>query len=376
MSARALDACQKLNSRDRFAAVEGGNPIRTTLIIILGLALLTVGLPIGTSTPQPAGAPVENGDFEIGYTPEPATQALAGTPVDECVGIGHQAFFGPDSAPGALTGGKAGSPNADDADPQQAADNVTADPIWWVEFQSGYGHCVYDPQGQGVDIVWLQAKERSEQAALWSYHPRDASAEFGFNFDDDPFDKEIRVESSPSNGGDHNLWQNVFNPGRTYAFTANFDGLAFDLEDGEIPDDASVKVSLGAEPLNVQERFTAPAYIDCVLGFPGSALQASADANDGRVSVSPLNAEVGYSGPSDPDCPDEKTEENLGRLTIVQLSFWNFNDGTEPVVIDDVALDGATAHAEEAADGNLRICTDTPAQAVDDATCGDDTVGK
>lgn len=354
---------------------------RTVLTTLTAAMMLTMGLATATADSVVPVGPVTNGDFETFVAPDEIKEPLQGTPADECVGIGHQVNWGEDSPQGALTGDDfSEAPTDPEQAPERVADRYGDDPAGQAASdareQSGYGHCVFSDE-EGHDAYWLNPSSAGgttdDAAAFWSVGD---TATAGFNFDDDPFDKEIRVESSPSNGGDHNLWQNVFNPGRTYAFTANFDGLAFDLEDGEIPDDASVKVSLGAEPLNVQERFTAPAYIDCVLGFPGSALQASADANDGRVSVSPLNAEVGYSGPSDPDCPDEKTEENLGRLTIVQLSFWDFNDGTEPVVIDDVALDGATAHAEEAADGNLRICTDTPAQAVDDATCGDDTVGK
>lgn len=325
---------------------------------------MTVGLPIGTSTPQPAGAPVENGDFEIGYTPEPVTQAVAGTPVDECVGIGHPAFFGPDSAPGALTGGKAGSPNADDADPQQAADNVTADPIWWVEYQSGYGHCVYDPQGQGVDIVWLQAKERSEQAALWSYHPRDASAEFGFNFDDDPFDREVRFPADDSLAS-HNLWQTyVSQPG---AYTANFTEFRLTLEDGSVPSSARVILSLSATPLETQTPYLA-GYLDCQLTFPSSVL--SPDSDD-VVRVDPLEGILQNDGSdstpfceeavntfNDPDASEDDKRDALGRLRIVQLSFWSFHTGAEDVVVDDIAIQDASLFVEEAARGNVLVDPD------------------
>jgi hypothetical protein len=324
-----------------------------TTVLVAALLALPSGTAIAQTTP---GGPIANGNFESHAVPGEASGPLEDTPANECIGIGHQANWGSDTPQGTLVGD---DPTAITSDPS----NADPDPVRFVERytgaengpeskaqqdaeeQSGYGHCEFSDE-KGHDAYWINPAQAGgttdEDAFRWSVG---SQATASFRADDEPIDKEIQIDSAPSNGGDHNLWQNMFQPGQQAAYTANFDALELDVENHEtttIPSDAFVQISLGAEPLNVQEPYTV-VYIDC----------------------------------ADPDCPDDlgdsasERRQTLGRLSIVQVSFWNFNDGNAPVVIDDVGLPGATTHAEEAADGNARVCTDVAGPA-NDATCGTD----
>lgn len=200
---------------------------------------------------------------------------------------------------------------------------------------------------------------------LWSLGD---AATSGLDLDEDPSDQEIRIGPDPSTEQDQNLWQNLLEPGREPAYTANFDALEFDVESGSIADNASVVITLGGEPLNAQEPF-AVVFYDCSLTFPGSYLQDS--LGQGTVSASPVGDGVGYDGQDDPHCPDKLSREALGRLSIAQVTFRDFNDGTEPIVIDNVALPGASTHAEEAANMNFRVCANAGTGPLDETTCED-----
>lgn len=337
--------------------------MRTTPILF---ALLLVAVPLASAQTQNAGGPVENGGFEGPFVPAEAYKPLEETPVDTCIGLGHQVFFGPTSAAGQATGGQAGNPNPNQADPQEGARAVADDPAAWAEYQSGYGHCVYDPNGRGVDVAWVEPVDRLKQPIMWSVHPGFPSTDFGYTFDDEPFDREARFvpRADGSQLSPHNMWQSyVSQPG---VYTANFDALEFDVEAGEIPSSARVAVSLSGTPMDGQSPYVA-GYQDCILTFRGDDL---APGPDGTVSTSPLDAnlrndpgdQVKYCEKAvktfnDPTASEEEKRNALGRLRIVQISFWRFNvdPGEQPVVVDNVAMPGATTVAQELADGNVNV---------------------
>jgi hypothetical protein len=334
---------------------------RRAVVVLLGAVLCLV--PVSGAQTSIAEGPVENGNFEGPYVPAQVYEPAEGSAADECIGVGHQVLYGPQSPAGYATGGKAGDPNPDDAAPQKAAENATESPAYWADFQSGYGHCVFEPNGRGEDVAWLNPVDTMKNPAMWSVHPFFPSTVFGFGFDDDPFDREAKFPAKSSGQlANHNLWQSyVSQPG---VYTANFDELAFDVEQGEVPNSAGVVVSLSATPLDTQSPWVA-GYYDCQLSFGTDVLEADAT---GRVAVDPLDAglsvdqsdSVNYCENAqetleDPDASEEEKRDALGRLRIVQISFWGFNvdHGETPVVVDDIGMPGASTAVEEAAEGNV-----------------------
>lgn len=332
---------------------------RRPATLILTAILLTV--PSIVSAASGLQGPVENGDFETGTTPRAVHEALSDSPVDECTGVGHQVFYGPSSLAGQATGGQAGEPNASKADPSAAAQDAADDPVDHAVFLSGYGHCVFEPNDRGVDVAWVNPVDQFNKPILWSVHPGFPSTEFGYDLDDDPFDREARFIAD-ADLHNLNMWQSyVSQPG---VYTANFDAFEMTVEAGDIPNSAKVQVILSASPLEAQSPYTV-GYLDCVLTFDSANL---APGTDGRVSVDPLEGSFRYDhGDNDPICTeaaatinsDSATEEEkrdaLGRLRIVQLNFRNFNTGSQAVVVDDVAMPGATTVAEEIAEGNHKV---------------------
>ncbi len=328
------------------------------LISAIAIASLLIILPSAASIVEPLDGPVENGSFESPFVPPEAEGALAGTPADACIGIGHQVFYGSETVPGQLTGGPALSPDPGRSDPGAAAARIAEDPVDEAAFQAGYGHCEFS-QAEGTDIVWLTPKERIDQPAMWSVSFRIPSTEFGYNFDDDPFDREARFIPDPDLLN-HNLWQSYV--GQPGVYTANFEALELTLEAGEVPSSAIVRVSLSGTPLDSQSPYLA-GYQDCILTFGSEVL---VPGEDGRISADPLDAAL-RNDPGDTtqycaeavdtfndgSATEEEKRDALGRLRLVQISFWNWNTGEDAVVIDDVAMPGATLFAEEAAEGNL-----------------------
>ncbi len=324
--------------------------------------MLTVAAPAAVSdTLAPVGA-VTNGALETPFIPEVVPDALEGTALDACYGIGHQVQWGTDSPQHALVGTDPYNPEDADPDPARLAERYTSEerPISKAEedaqAQAGPDTCVFGKE-EGYDLVWQQPKMSAEKPLHWSFHAPDPSVEFGYGFDDDPFDREARFLTE-GEGSAHNLWQAY--PSKHQAFTANFDALEFAVEDGDIADasTATVKISLSSAPVH-HTSSTFPIEIDCVLTFKSSEM-ASHVGGDGVMSMSPLDAAFGPHG-NDPDCPmeawnaapDEDGKRSvLGQLRIVQLSFWNWNSASEPIVVDDIALPGATLFAEEVASGN------------------------
>lgn len=332
---------------------------RTVLATLTALLMLTTGLATATAASVAPVGPVTNGDFEIGI-PGEALQPLRGTPADQCIGIGHQVQWGQDSPLGALTGSHALGivDDPDNADPsaERVADRYTDDgsPDTGqaqadAEEQAGYGHCEFSPE-DGRDLKWLNPA-REGGPAFWSQNDEgESAADLGFEHDDNPFDREILVEADATKKS-HNFWQNILSQGREPAYTANFDAFEFDFEnhdEASIPSSASVDISLNPFGLEDQESLD-PSLIECSISFSGDVLSQNLDANTGRVSVDSLLANYNPGG----DCPDDPDQEDLGRLRIAQLSFWRFNQGDDPVVIDNIEIAGATTAAEEVASGNV-----------------------
>lgn len=332
------------------------------LIVAAAAALLM--LPSVVGAPAPLDDPIENGDFEQPFVPREVHDALSGTPVDECVGLGHQVFYGYDTFVGTATGGPFAEPDASQADPQKAVEDAASDPIGTALYQSGYGHCVYGDD-TGTDIVWFNAVDQTDKPALWSVHPRVPSTEFGYDHDDDLFDREARIVANASRAN-LNLWQSyVSQPG---IYSARFDQLRFDVEAGQVPSQAKVQLVLSATPLERQTPYLA-GYLDCVLHI--TDLQPD---DDGTVRVGPLEGHMTVDDDSGPDqeadCaraastyndasrPDADRLDALGRLRIVQINVRNFNLGAEDVVIDNLAMPGTTTAADEAAAGNVHVRPD------------------
>lgn len=280
--------------------------------------------------------PIVNPDFELFLPPE-IGEALTDTPADECVGVGHQVLYGDGTWQHALI---------DEQDPAAAAGQVAGDPAGEAEFFAGVGHCVFSGE-EGYDLAWINpVNTLSDDAIHWSDQ---GGTEFGDR--DGDGDREAAVISG---GAHHNFWQAW--PSPFQAFTGNFDALEFDVEAGSIASSAAVILSFSATPLEAQSPWVG-AFIDCQLRFSGSSM----DASSGHVSVDPVEAVF---SPSSPDCDAAKAEwdsgddatkrQVLGRLRIIQLSFWGFERAAEDttcecaVQIDNVSLSHATSVAEEA----------------------------
>ena len=326
----------------------------TYLFAGLGATLLLAPLALsGGVVPNP----VVNGDFELFLPTELAP--LEGTPVDECIGIGHQVQFGDDTLQSDLTGGPYTSPDPDNADPVAAVTRLTDDPEGEARFLSGYGNCVWGT-GDGYDLAWLNPVRTAQDDAIhWS-----AENMVGGDWDGDG-DREAKI---PNGGPGHNMWQAY--PSPFQAFTANFDALEFDVDDGAIAPGSLVQISLSTTPLEVQNPWLV-IFLDCGLNFPGSALLANMDAN-GHVAMDPADATLfSRNTGNTQDCDaaaaawagasHAERHEILGRLRIVQLSFWSFHTApNDPscdcaILIDNVSLTHATTFAEEIAAGNFNV---------------------
>ncbi len=375
--------------------------LRTVILLPLAVAsLLIAGVAPamashgGLSSATGFG-PVVNGDFELSPVPRTSTSALDNTPADECVGIGHQVFWGSETAQadatdirpapdiiGAALFERLTNEDAEDdpqPDPAAAADRVSSSPSEEALFLSGYGHCEFSSQ-KGQDQAWVNpagggGATGNEKAPGWSNTGNDNSpTTAGFYHDDDPFDREVRIVAD-SSLDNHNMWQSF---GPSNAFTANFEALEFDVEAGSIPSSANVQLALSATPLERQNGETV-AFFGCQLNFREAALVPD---DDGHVRVDPTIADtagttgVQFFDRGGDDCDDihgawddattQERREMLGRLSIVQISFKNFNRGADDMLLDNIALTSATTVAEElAVHGNLHVCPDPDVSEVD-----------
>lgn len=324
-------------------------------ILILAIATLTTLAPLGLAQGVVPNA-VVNGDFEL-YLPDQSEGPLAGTPVDECIGIGHQALFGYETVPGTLAGGTYDDPQPSQADPQTAADNITSDPQGEALFLTGYGHCVSNAE-EGYDAAWLNpVRTAGDDALQWSQQ----NAAFADH--DGDGDREALI---PHGGPGHNLWQSIAQPFQ--GFTPNAEAFEFDLEAGGIASNAKVVLSMSATPMEAQSPWVG-VYFDCQLTLGSSQLTDGLD--DGHVSVDPTDGQFRSrsadcdQAKADWDTAKEDGDEDalrdvLGRLRIGQMSFWGFQQAAEDPActcaaqIDNVSLTEATTVAEEIAAGNIK----------------------
>lgn len=211
---------------------------------------------------------------------------------------------------------------------------------------------VFQP-GNPLDLPWLVSVTPCQAGAVkalgWS---SSSLVQFPLR-EGDLVDHEARFANGPDDPalGSHNLWQAYPNPHQ--AFTGNFDALTFRVEAGQIPADAFVMISLSETPLSDVTPWVG-LYVDCYLYFPASLLVP--DAN-GVVRVSPADA---YFGSYWEGCADELAAWNgasteagkravLDKLRIVQHSYWAFNHGSAPVVLDDIDLAGSRTVVQAAA---------------------------
>lgn len=311
-----------------------------------------------TST-SPVG-PVFNPSFELGPMAGPAGEQLQGSPVDHCIGVGHQVLWGTDTVQGEATGGAfdppGSTPDPSQADPQGAAERVADDPEGEARYTAGVGHCVYG-KDTGYDVAWANPVERTDQPAHWSMDVRNPSVEWGYDYDGDASDREARFATN-NNGSRHNMWQWMGSPHQ--AWTPNAEALTLAVEQGTPPDGASIILSLATVPQ--ESRETNGYYLACDLVFSAEQIRNADDVDDdGKVEVSPLNANFRARRSSHCAELEEKFEngsdaekrEVLGSTRITQLSFWGWNGAEEPVVVDDVQIEGATTVAEEVANGNV-----------------------
>jgi hypothetical protein len=331
--------------------------------LLAGLGLVTALAPVAAAqsvapvSSTPVG-PVFNPTFEIGPPETPVQNQLEGTPLDHCFGVGHQVIWGSDTPQGQATGGQfnpyaldpSGAPDPSEADPQAAAEDVQDDPEQEARFLAGQDSCVYSDDS-GYDLAWLQPAMRSQQPAHWSVDVRSGpSVDFGRTHDDDPTDTEAKLLDAPSKAN-HNMWQWFGSPHQ--AWTPNAEALTLDVEAGSIPESGSVILSLSTIPRENAE--VSGYYVACDLVFSGAQLEAAQD-DDGHVEASPLDANfrARQSHCSDLEQQfdsggEEAKRDALGQVRITQLSFWGWNHGDEPAVVDDVQLEDATTVAEEGA---------------------------
>lgn len=315
----------------------------------IAIAMLTGGLAavIPAVSASPLG-PVTNSDFEAPPVPDAVAEPLEGSPIDECIGVGHQAQYGYESPQGTATGGTYDQPNPDAADPQQAATNVTEDPEGEAVFAAGYGHCVWGAD-TGYDLAWVHPKARTTQPAHWSTEINAPAADFGYNFDDDPFDREVKLIADDSLAH-HNLWQ--WMGSKHQAFTPDADSLSMDIEAGDVSGQVKlILTNLGMNPESTDY------YQPCSLTFTQAQLTDAMDG-DGHIAADPTNAQFAARAPSCQDLKDAWDDESddvskrdvLSQTRITQLSFWGWERGTDTdSVIDNVELPGASTAAEAAA---------------------------
>lgn len=317
--------------------------MRARSSILLALVLATV--PVATAASSPAG-PVTNSGFEQPPARERLAETTAGTPADRCYGIGHQVLFAAQSPQGQATGGPFGEPDPGRADPQGAAAGVAEDPKGSAETQLA---CDFSRQ-HGTDVAFVQPHTWLVRPTAWITAPEDPSTAFVTDADEDPTDREAKILTD---GASHNLWQGFSS--KHQAWTPNAEALSLRVEAGAISDHASVRLTL---TLSSPDGDDPSVHDVCRLVFDADQLQAAlAATDDDRLRADPTQADFDAAHPSCEDLEDAWTSATseeakravLAQTRITELSFWNWNlETSEPTVIDDVRLPGASLAAEEA----------------------------
>lgn len=208
---------------------------------------------------------------------------------------------------------------------------------------------VVDP-ASGTGLPWVASVSPCHSSAVTAAQWSHGSGALFEDFDGDG-DREAKILPGivdPTVGG-HNLWQAYSNPQQAY--TADFDAFTFRVESGTVPPGAVVILSLSQSPLSDATPWIG-LWFECQLTF-----KVAHFAKAGNVwSVDPAN---GIFASRDPSCADDLAAWNaatsaderrdvLAAMRIVQTSFWSFHTGSAPVVLDGVAILGASTAAEAA----------------------------
>lgn len=292
--------------------------------------------------------PIVNGDFDVGYIVGGLTPARAA--LDHCVGVGHQ-FLVPLYSPWAdymieVT-------NDASEDPTTLVGAVTAEDFAQQATSWPAGHAaahVADPTlAVDCDPDYMDAAQLNpwniahDRGTGWSNDPGTTF----YDFDDDG-DVEAVIPRVPTTHS-HSLWQSVATS--TQAFSADFDAMTFALESGTIPPYANIQVGLSLSPSYAQHPFVGIFWEGAVL-FRADDMVPDAG---GVIRMDPI-ADGEIICPAYAPCLQFKAEYEaadaagkhtlLGQTRIVQTSFWSFHTPMGPVVIDDVAYDGAKSMLE------------------------------
>ncbi len=361
--------------------------MRKSFTIMTAIAMATAMVPLVVAESVAPEGPITNGAFENPFVPSQVYDALEGSPADTCVGVGHQIMWGDGSTQQVLLGDHP-LDSEEDAETEPNPDGVNLLAKRFVDddqpvneardealLQSGLGHCVWNPREEGIDLAWVQPAEEAREPSDWSIDDRperQTAVEFGYGFDNDPFDREVRITATPG-ASSHNIWQSGAK--KHQAYTMNYDVFTFEVENwGQIKDleapfgtKAFIQITFSVTPSQEQNPWIG-IFADGSLTFDAATIEEKAREGDGTVTLSPVHDVDSVSCRSYPPCleikedlgasPSTTQEEEekralLGRLRIVQMSFWRFNHAPQDLVLDDVEIAGYTTVADELATGNL-----------------------
>lgn len=177
-----------------------------------------------------------------------------------------------------------------------------------------------------------------------------SNAWFGDHDDGGLGDREAVVEANTS-APNHNFWQSTVTGGQM--ISGDFDAFAWTIEHGTIAPSANNQLGFSLSPLYAQHPYVG-IFWEGAITFRADDMVPDAD---GRVRMDPIkDGEITCPGGYQP-CLDFKTEYDgagafgdedaqrdlLGKLRLVQISFWNFNrQAAGSIVVDNVAIEGAT----------------------------------
>lgn len=230
-----------------------------------------------------------------------------------------------------------------------------ARPAVCTVFGPGYVN-VFEP-GNALGLPWLASVSPCQSGAVkavgWS---SGAVADFG-DFDEDG-DREARFTPGvvdPVVGSSHNLWQAYPNPHQ--AWVADFESLQFRVEAGSVPPGALVQISLSETPLSDATPWVL-LFIDCFLTFPDVADHVDANGNVVLDPLTDAQFSPAWAGCNDeaavfnePGATPEEKRNVLSKLRLVQHSYWGFETGAAPVILDGVELTNAHTVVESLVDG-------------------------
>lgn len=223
------------------------------------------------------------------------------------------------------------------------------------EVCEAFGDDIWFPPEPLPALVVLSCNVDQDRPVHWSHHD---DTLFG------DFTGDGGTQARLGGAAGHNMWQAYPSPHQ--AFSARMDSYDFEvafssLDDGDgrwqVPNSASIKLSLSTSPAETAHPFVV-AFFECELMWRGSVINDAIDG-DGLVQLKPLDgtfnsrsSECDDAKQAWDDGDDEEKLDVLGRLRLVQNSFWNFNSGGNVVVVDNIASSGSTLAPLEIAAGN------------------------